>query len=370
MCTVRWLPQVVGALVFFVNARAMACPLCMVARQLTISAQELIYAEHSVLAMPVPDRNEFRVVEVIKGDTLPGNTITGTVFRADAEAMQSQKPLLLIRASDWGSWVNFGPVSAEQVSWLRQLSATKPTTEMSEDEWREHVTYFLPYLENPEPMVAEIAFNEFVSAPYGSLRSLKARLDMAAIRTWLNNPKLAAREPVYLLLLGVGGTPEDAQRLEQRTETARKVHDTTNLAALLGAELELRGPVGVEHIEKLYLSDPERTKPEIEAALLALTVHGDTDGAVPRDRVIQAFLLFIKQRPPLAGLVAAQLARWNYWNVVPEYTALLRSGALQDSASREAIVKYLQSRRDAVVKYLQSQPSPDVKVPSGTASTR
>jgi hypothetical protein len=365
----RWLPQMV-ALMFFVSARAMACPLCMVVRQLTISAQELVYAEHSVLAMPVADQNEFRVVAVIKGASPPNNTITGPVFRADAAAMQSQKPLLLIRSNDWWSWVNFGPVSAGEIGWLRQLSATKRTTDMTDGEWHEHVAYFLPYLENPEPMVAEIAFNEFVSAPYGSLRSLKPHLDVSMIRAWLSNPMLAARQPVYLLLLGIAGTSQDAQWLEQSTEAARKAHDTTDLAALLGAYLELRGPAGTDQIEKLYLSDPGRTKQEIEAALLALTVHGDTDGAVPRNRVIEAFLLFMKQHPPLAGLVAAQLARWKYWNAVPEYTALLQSGALQDSASRDAIVKYLQSRRDAIIKYLQSRPSSDVKVTSGGAPMR
>ena len=86
--------------------------------------------------------------------------------------------------------------------------------------------------------------------------------------------------------------------------------------------------------------------------------------------MIQAFLFFMKQHPPLAGLVAAQLARWNYWNALPEYTALLQSGALQDSASLDAIVKYLQSRRGAMIKYLQSRPGPDIKVTSGTAPKR
>ena len=57
-----------AALMLFVAPRAMACPLCANSLQLTISAQELIYAEHSVLAMPVTDRNEFQVVALIKGD--------------------------------------------------------------------------------------------------------------------------------------------------------------------------------------------------------------------------------------------------------------------------------------------------------------
>jgi hypothetical protein len=71
---------------------------------------------------------------------------------------------------------------AEQAGRLRRLAATKRTTEMNATEWRDHVAYLLPYLENVEPMVAEIVFAEFASAPYGALRSLKPRLDATAIR--------------------------------------------------------------------------------------------------------------------------------------------------------------------------------------------
>jgi hypothetical protein len=349
--------QVMAALMLFAAPGAMACPLCANSLQLTISAQELIYAEHSVLALPVDDGNEFKVVAVIKGDAPPGNAIAiDAVFRG---AMKSDKPLLLVRDNAWRQWVNFGPVSADQAGWLRKLSTTKRTIEMNDVEWRDHVAYFLPYLENSEPMVAEIAFNEFVSAPYGALRSLKPGLDVAVIRAWLNNPKLVARRSVYLLLLGIAGTALDALRSEERMEFARETHNATDLAALVGADLELRGAAGVERIEKQYLTDSERNKSEIEAALVALGVHGDMDGAVPRSRVIQAFLLFIKQQPSLAGLVAAKLAEWNYWEAAPEYTELLQSGAPQDPASRDAIVKYLQSR-----------PSSEVKITAGSASIK
>ena len=227
----------------------------------------------------------------------------GDVFRG---AMDSKKPLLLIRDNDWRQWVNFGPVSTDQADWLRQLSKTKRTIEMNDAEWREHVAYFLPFLENSDRMVAEIAFNEFARAPYAALRTLKARLDVAAIRAWLNEPKLAKRQPVYLLLLGIAGSEQDAKWLEQRIEVVRKTHSATNLPALLGADLELLGPAGIDQVERLYLTDAARTKPEIEAALIALKVHGETDNAA-RDRVNKAVECFIKQNPSLANLAAGGL---------------------------------------------------------------
>jgi hypothetical protein len=44
---------------------------------------------------------------------------------------------------------------------------------------------------------------------------------------------------------------------------------------------------------------------------------------------------------PLAGLVAQDLAAWQYWDAVPEYVALMNSGVRQHYASRVAILAYL-----------------------------
>jgi hypothetical protein len=292
----------VTALALLVSGQAMACQMCASILQLTISAQELVYAEHSVLAMPVADANEFRVVAVIRGDAPPGNTINfADVFRP---ALKSDKPLLLIRDQSWRQWVNFGPINADRADWLRKLSMTKRNFEMNDAEWREHVAYFLPYLENAEPMIAEIAYNELARAPYGVLRSLKPRLDAAVVRAWVKDPKLAARQRTYLLLLGIAGTAQDGRWLAERIEIARTTHATANLPALLGACIELNGPAGIEQVEKLYLTDSSRTKPEIEAALVALKVHGESDSAA-RDRVNEALKGFIKLNPSLASLVSA-----------------------------------------------------------------
>lgn len=300
MRTKELLLHTLVALLFFVGDRAIACPLCANSLKLIISAQELIYAEHSVLANPVADRKEFQVVAVIKGEVPFGSTIAiGDVFRPTTK---SDKPLLLIRDHGWRQWVNFGPIDADRADWLRQLSMTKRNFEMNDIESREHVGYFLPYLENAEPMVAEIAYNELARAPYCALRSLKPRLNAETIRAWLNDPKLAARRSAYLLLLGIAGTSQDARWLAERIEIARVAYASSNLAALLGAYIELRGTAGIEQVQKLYLADSKRTKPEIEAALVALKVHGETDIAA-HNRVNAAFKCFIKQNPSLASLV-------------------------------------------------------------------
>jgi hypothetical protein len=345
-----------GGLIFAISRGATACPLCLAGRTLTISAQELVYAGRSVLALPDAGGKGFRVVEVIKGERPPSDTITDSVFRADSTAMRSTKPLLLIRDDAWRWWVNFGPVAAGQAGWLRQLAATKRTTGMNAAEWREHVAYLLPYLENPEPMVAEIAFAEFASAPYAALRSLKQRLDAPAIRKWLNDPTLAARQALYTLLLGIVGGPQDADYLEKHLEVAWKSKDTTNLGAVLAADLELRGLSHVSWIEEKYFVDHDRTMPEIQAALLAMGEQGRADAAVPRWRVIDSYRVFIREHEALAGLVAMDLAEWKCWEFVPRFTAIAHSSGSQPNAYRNGILYYLLCSRNS--EAVMTQPTP------------
>jgi hypothetical protein len=171
---------------------------------------------------------------------------------------------------------------------------------------------------------------------------VRSRLDAATVTTWVQDPKLASRHAAYILLLGFVGGPSDAARLELQIDAARNSHDIKNLGAMIAADLELRGPFRVGWVEAMYFADRSRTLPEIEAALLALSVHGDANRTVPRERVIQAYRAFIRERPPMAGFVAPQLGDWNYWDATTEYAALLKSNAIKDPASEFAVVNYLQ----------------------------
>ena len=111
----------------------------------------------------------------------------------------------------------------------------------------------------------------------------------------------------------------------------------------------------MDWIEKAYFIDRTRTLPEIQAALLALGVHGTANAAVPRERVIRAYRLLIRERKAMAGFVAQQLADWEHWDATADYVGLLESDAVKDPASHFAIVNYLQrSPRAAARAALQS----------------
>jgi hypothetical protein len=325
--------------------------------------QQLDTADRVVLAVPIAGGNQLRIVEIVKGKGTIGDIVAAPAMDLAAPTAPGRDPFLLLGNPLDAEWSSLGTIRIEYAGWLRQLVATvfvkgdrpRPTwpstmlksSTLSYDGWRQRIALVLPYLENSDPLAARIAWGELARAPYATVDVARSRIDAAAVERWLNDPKLASRHAAYTLLLGFVGGPADVARLEQHIEAAWSSHDATNLAAMIGADLELRGPSRVGWVEAMYFADRSRTMPEIEAALLALNVHGDANRTVPRQRVMEAYLAFIRERPPMAGFVAQQLANWDCWDAATEYTALLKANAIKDPASEFAVINYLQRAASA-----------------------
>jgi hypothetical protein len=333
-----------GLLLLASATASFACQVCFeAARQLLTIGQQLDTADRVVLAVPVAAGNQFRIVEVVKGKDAVGEIIADPVTGVDPAGPAGVDPWLLVRDGVAARWTSIGIVGARHGDWLRQLVLF----DSSDAGWRWRIAFVLPYLENPDPLVAEIAAGEVARAPYPTLDVAKLRLDPNVVESWLNDPKLASRYSPYTLLLGFAGGSVEAARLELRLDAARQARNSTNLAAMLTADLELRGPSRVGWVEATYFADRRRMMEEIEAALLALDVLGDTNGAVSRERVIEAYRVFIRERPAMAGFVVHQFAEWGYWDVATEYAALLESDAIKDPVSEFAITIYLHRAADA-----------------------
>lgn len=342
-----------AAMLVLSAAPAAACAICLSGMKVTIG-QKLDLSGAAVLAVPLAEPGSFRIVEVIKGK-VDGNAITLSPPPAPAPT-PGAKPLLMLRNQLSDRWESEGAIGSEYAPWLRQIVATDQAApredrrslpffrvrdSLTEAEWIERLAVVAVNLESPEPLAAEIAYGEISRAPYGTLHSLKPRLNAERIAAWMSDPQLASRRPGYTLLLGIAGGPDDAARLEQTIDLAWLARDATNLPAMLAADLELRGPGRVAWIEKQYFADPRRTLPEIEAALLALSVHGGASGTIPRARVVEAYRTFIEMRRPMAGFVAVELADWEAWEATPDYVDIVRSNAVKDPAGQFAILSYL-----------------------------
>ena len=321
-----------------------------------------------MLATPTTEAGRFRVVEVIRGKRPSTSTIEGGYPRRAAAVtaeLGKGEALLLVREDPLPGWVVLGAIGIDQAGWLRKLAVGKQTEEISAEAWRGRVALVVPQLESPQVLVAKIAHGELSAAPYAVMRSAKPRLDARKVRAWVADPQLAARQQLYVLLLGIAGDERDAVALEQRLDAAWKAGDATNLASMLTADLELRGPARVNWVEERYLSDRSRSATEVAAALLALSVQGQTNAAIPRARVIQAYRLYMKAHPENAGNVAPDLAAWRYWDAVPEYEALMKSGVRQQYPSMLAMLNYLRQSSESMA----SGSPADASRSSGPAST-
>jgi len=325
------------------STAAAACPICLGAGQSTV-AQQLAAAPQAVLALPTADAGRFRVVEVVRGERPSARTIEGGYPRAASavdSALRKGEALLLVREDPLPGWVVLGAIGTDQAGWLRQLAVGQRADALSTQQWRDRVALVAPRLESPQPLVAKIAHGELSVAPYAAMRSSKPRLDVRKLRAWLADPQLVARRRLYVLLLGIAGDARDAAALEQQLDAARQSGDATNLAAMLTAQLELQGPARMDWVEEKYLRGRARSAPEVEAALLALSVQGHANAVIPRERVIQSYRVYMKAHPENAGAVAPDLAAWQVWDVVPEYQALMKSGVRQQYPSMLAMLNYL-----------------------------
>lgn len=329
----------VGLWLAAVGTSAMACALCLNAFEVTLRASDLAHAQRVVLA--VPQDGGLRVVEAIKGDVPVGARISESVARLDEADRASGKPLLLIREDRWVQWVSMGAVDASHADLLRKLGTPVPDGPSGDALRTARVGSLIPLLESTEPMVAEIAYGEVATSPYGTIRANRANIDVAAVRRWVDAPALLARQDLYWLLLGIAGGPTDAAAIERRLGAQRAARDATNLGSLLTADLQLRGPSRLDWLEKHYLRDPRRTLDEQHAAVDGLGVLGTDDTTIPRARVIALYRRLIREQYPAGALAAADLAQWQVWDVAPAYRAWLASGAPLPGSARSVIQGYL-----------------------------
>ncbi len=337
-----------------------ACAICLSAISVS-AAEEVDATDRAVLA--VPDGDDLRIVAVLKGDGTKGETISASALLPPPDSPPDDMALFLVHNAFAGTWKSLGTARPENADWLTDV-ANAPAL-VRDGEHSHQVTMqpaldarlalAIPRLEDPDPMVAELAYDQIALAPYGTLPAIADQLDAAELRGFVSAPSIGSRRSIYILLLGVAGTPDDAAAIEARLDAARRTHDATDLAALLAANLELRGPDRLAWVETTYLADRGRDISEVEAALTALSVQGDADVTVPRADVVGAFRRFIRSRPTMAGFVAPDLAHWQAWAAVPDYAALIETGAVQDPAEDFAIRAYLAHSPDPAAKAALSQ---------------
>ena len=320
---------------------AFACAICAPADGQNTLLYQMYAADAVVLATPQLPGTGYRVVAQVKGSP-PPEPIAMVQWTVAAPATGALAPAVLLYSAAGHSWRAVGTLDPARAAWLSQLVRSfRPVGIAPEPDWPRRLAAFVAELEDPEPLLARVAYEEVSVAPYGAMRSMQPRLDRARIRRWLDDPGLTARRPLYLLLAGLAGGADAAQDLRMRIDGARRDGSAASLSAALAAYVEVEGAAGVTWIEQEFFVRPGRDEFQVQAAVLALAVHGGDGARVGRDRVVAAFTRLASGNPAMAGFAAADLAGWGHWELGPVYAQILRSGQPLVFASRYAMVFYL-----------------------------
>jgi hypothetical protein len=376
-------PLIVGLML---AATAWACPFCGTPQQ-TLS-EELAASDASVIAVldtPVQPTSEgkaatendpfeenesgpykgakFKIVDVIRGDLKPGDVIEAVYFGEN-----DKDKLFLINGIqgeqlDWGSPL---PLTEKAVEYVKHL----PSVPKAESE---RLRFFMNYLENSDPLLAQDSYDEFARAPYQDLINLKNSLDREQIVEWILDPQVGpTRRRLYLTMLGVCGTQDDVAMLEGLLKynyeamqpalaTLISTMGTTGSAlgvplvdelvhadvrakqqcldALIAAYLKLKGPDGLALIEERFLKNPKADYTQLYSTIMALRFHGEESSEIPKERLVQSLRLLLDNEE-IADQVIPDLTRWEDWGVMDQLVEKFKASD-KDGWIRQPVISYL-----------------------------
>lgn len=389
-----WL-AIVLALLIGLGDRVGACPFCDVTQQ-TLS-EELTGADAAVIAIrtevtasasageseispaeqtdPFEADNaspykgtKFRVVEVLKGDLEPGDEIETVYFGEDPAdklffitGVQGDK-------MEWGTPLPMTTQGVDYVKQLLQLARSGP----------ERLRFFLAYLENSDPLLAQDTYDEFARAPYQDLIDIKDALDREQLVKWITDSQIGpTRRRLYLTMLGVCGTRDDAEMLQELLsydyESLRPglsaliglmniggsalgaplvdelVHADVRakqqcLDALIAAYLKLKGPEGLPLIEERFLKNPAADYTQRYSTIMALRFHGEESSEISRHRLVQSLRLLL-DNDEIADQVIPDLTRWEDWGIMDQLVEKFKASD-EDGWIRQPVISYLLTAAD------------------------
>lgn len=348
----------VAPLLTILLSAAAACPFCDTAGQTlseeTASADVVVLAkliaptgapkvgESDIGAIGVPDPDsgsaKFRVVEVLKGKKrMEGVEEIDVTFYGDGD------PKTIYRITGVGTtsplWTTPLPMTDAALEYVKKMP---DMTVKGAD----RLEFYQKYLEATEPMLAQDAYDEFARAPYQTLVGLKDRMDHEQLLDWIKDPKVPpTRRRLYLTMLGVCGSDEDANVLE---ELIRSEDDETKSAldATVASYLTLKGADGLPLIENLFLKDANAKYIHTYATIMALRFHARESDVIPRERIIAA-MRHVLDRADLADQIIPDLARWEDWSVLDRLVAMFKSKDKELKWIKIPVVNYLMAAQRA-----------------------
>lgn len=209
----------------------------------------------------------------------------------------------------------------------------------------ERLAFFHDYLEDAEELIAQDAYNEFATASYADVKKLRGRMDRKRLTKRLADPKTPAnRRGLLYTMLGICGTPDDVPHLEDLVRRGSR-ENRGSFDAIVAAYLSLHGDAGLALVDALFLAgDKTSSRPgdlaDSHATIRALRFHLEQQHGVSKARILQSLRLLL-DRPELASVVIADLARHEDWQALPRLVELFKAADADASGLRVQVVNYL-----------------------------
>lgn len=362
---------------------AACCPFCSVTSQ-TLS-EESRAADAVVLAKLVKEADAagptgdklgtasansgtatFEIMEVIRGENFvkSGQPIDVVYF---GPSDREQVFMITGISGDKMDWITPLPLSAAGIDYVRKLPSIPASG-------ADRLAFFQDYLEHPDPLLGQDAYDEFGRAPYNDLHDLKPRIYHDKLVKWILDPEVPpARRRLYFTMLGVCGSEADVPMLEslivsnyatkqpfaeQLVRTGLSLGGPVGLPALaelaklderrkkLGLDalvacyLTLRGGDGLDLIDEQFLKKPGVEYTHIYSTVMALRFHGDEPTSkVPKQRLLASMRLLL-DNPDFADQVPIDLSRWGDWSVLDRLVEMYKR-ADKNGYIRQPVVSYL-----------------------------
>ncbi|NOZ41406.1 MAG: hypothetical protein GXP24_14450 [Planctomycetes bacterium] len=372
---------------------ALACPFCSAVSQ-TLT-QEIAGADVAVIARliklpPETDSNgdsaglnlddpdsgmaEFEVLETIRGEDIAGgapakgSTIQVVYFGSGASDSKEQQKKFLISgiAGKKIDWTTPLPLTERGIEYIKALGSLP-------EKGAARLAFFLAYLEDEDPLLAQDAYDEFGRAPYEEVIAVGDQIDRPKLIGWIEDSQVGpTRRRLYLTMLGICGQAEDVVFLESllqydyqqmkpglsatlaimaqngpamgvsvlnemvKADVRRK---RQCLDALIAAYLKLKGPAGLPLIEEQFLTNPAAEYTHVYAAVMALRFHGEETDSLPRERLLQTVRLLLNNTD-IADQVIPDLARWEDWSVLERLVTMFKDSE-EGAWVRQPVISYL-----------------------------
>lgn len=329
-------------LVALLSTKLIACPFCPGAsvpltEKLTHAQTACLvrWAEADTGTIEKPGDTVYKVLKVIKQSQgtqyKPGSLIT---VNRDHDAKPGAPFLLTGTRGPQPLWDNPIVITPASYSYLMQApSVHQPTTQ--------RLRYFLKFLEHKDTIIANDAFAEFANAPFEDITPLARELPREKIHHWLSDRSTPApRLGLYGLLLGLCGQEEDIRFMEQKISIQAQGL-RSGIGGLMSGYLMLTGSQGLDHLERVKFRQKNVTPNELFAAREAVSfmwTYGNS--RIPPERLRQSMRMLLN-RPELADLVIADLARWQDWTVMDQLVTLYDAKDYEYKSIRKAIIRYL-----------------------------